>query len=357
MNSKEKRLFETLCDFEGPGPDPSLLQYATPHVLGLLFFNRMQAAAYGTLNKNGLLGQVHREFRNSLRNAYEQNLIKNRSFYACVEQVSKALSGLECQYAMLKGAVLCGLYPKGYRTSNDIDLLVLPEDVTDIGKALNAAGFQQGNVRSDQFIPASRRDIIQSKMMRGETVPYVKEVNLPGMRFLEVDLNFSLDYKNNRDDIPGNLLQRVHTAVIDGLSVRTLEQNDFFIHLCCHLYKEASTLPWVRMNRDMTLYKYCDIDFLLSKMTPRATARMFGRARELGLERVCSYAIVQTSALLDVKNQPALDTAQSLLRDHHDWFHTVISPEDNKAFVYEEKDIRERFYLENRCSCLKEATE
>ena len=354
MNREEKEVFRTLCNFEGTGPDPSLLQYATPHVLGLLFFNRMQAVAYGVLKQRNLLGQVNREFRNSLRSAYEQNLIKNHSFFQCVEQVCEALSGFEHKYAMLKGAVLCARYPQGYRTSNDIDLLLLPEHVTAIGKALNAAGFQQGNIRNDHFIPAARREIIESKMTRGETVPYVKEVGLPGMRFLEVDINFSLDYKNSRDGILGSLLNRAQTTVVDGLTVPTLEPSDFFIHLCSHLYKEASTLPWVRMKRDMTLYKYCDIDLLLSEMTPRATARMFERAKELGLERVCSYAIVQTAAFFDARNQEALRAAQSMLRDRPDWVHTVISPEDNKVFVYNERDIGTRFFMENRAADLKE---
>ena len=58
------------------------------------------------------------------------------------------------------------------------------------------------------FIPAARREIIESRMTRGETVPYVKEVGLPGMRFLEVDINFSLDYKNSRDGILGSLFCR-----------------------------------------------------------------------------------------------------------------------------------------------------
>ena len=44
-----------------------------------------------------------------------------------------------------------------------------------------------------------------------------------------------------------------------GISVNILGDEDFFLHLCAHLYKEATTLPWIEMHRDMTLYKYCDI--------------------------------------------------------------------------------------------------
>ena len=96
---------------------------------------------------------------------------------------------------MLKGAVLCGKYPNGCRTSNDIDLLLLPEHITELGDVLEAAGFRQGELKSGAFVPATRREIIASRMMRGETVPYILELRLPMMQYLEVDLNFSLTTK------------------------------------------------------------------------------------------------------------------------------------------------------------------
>lgn len=113
----------------------------------------------------------------------------------CIRYITEVLSKCSCTYAMLKGALLCRCYPEGYRTSNDIDLLVHPSDVTLIANALSAAGFRQGSVRNDRFIAATRQEIIESKMMRGETVPFIKEMNLPGMKYLEVDINFFLDYK------------------------------------------------------------------------------------------------------------------------------------------------------------------
>ena len=185
MNEKEKRLFFCLCDFLHADREEirSLLhEGATPHVLGQLFFNRMQAVAYGTLKKHNLLGKVNREFRNCLKSAYMQNLEKNKSFFECVQYIEDILSSCQCKYALLKGAYLCKYYPGGFRTSNDIDLLVDPRDVTEIGKALTKAGFKQGNIRNDKFEPATRKEIIESKDRRkaGITAPpnglYLKSV-------------------------------------------------------------------------------------------------------------------------------------------------------------------------------------
>ena len=89
MRQKEKELFKSLCSFKEDTFDESLLDAATPTVLGHLFFNRMQGVAYGTLKKYDLLGKVNREFRNSLKDAYNQNLEKNNSFFKCVFHVFK----------------------------------------------------------------------------------------------------------------------------------------------------------------------------------------------------------------------------------------------------------------------------
>ena len=354
MKEKEKQLFKALCKFKDTFSDPSLIAFATPAVLGHLFFNRMQGIAYDTLKKNRLLGKVNREFRNSLGVAYDQNVQKNRSFRKCVLMLSEILSPCNCKFAMLKGAFLCAHYPDGYRTSNDVDLLVLPKDVTTIGNLLIASGFQQGNVRNGEFIPATRQEIIESKMMRGETVPYIKEVNLPFMKFFEVDINFSLDYKNGDGDILADMLSNVCSKNEKDLSVPTLDDADFFIHLCAHLYKEATTLPWIEMHRDMTLYKYCDIYLLLSEMTEAQLQRVFARAAELRMEKICAYAILETMGLFDMDSPLAYDTSYAALGNDPSFCVRVISPKDKKTLMYQTADVTERFFMESRASDLKE---
>ena len=354
MKQQEKLLFKQLCNFKSHNFDESLLDYASPEVLGHLFFNRMQATAYEVLQSRGLIGKVNREFRNSLKLSYEQSVEKNESFFRCVEYLNGILSDIKGKYAMLKGAYLCRYYPKGCRTSNDIDILVLPSDVSEIGSILAREGFRQGNIRNGEFFPASRREIIESKMTRGETVPYIKEVNMPGMKFLEVDINFSLDYKNSNTDALAEILSRVTIQDIDGLSVPTLEPVDFFIHLCSHLYKEATTLPWVEMNRDMTLYKYCDIYSLLEDMTDEETETVFDRASDLGIEQVCAFAVIQTAALFDVENTLSIFISENILRGNPDFIHTVVSPKDKKILVYKNKSITERFFSNYRKNNLKE---
>lgn len=350
MQKKEKELFKQLCSFRSDRFDKELLQHASPAVLGHLFFNRMQGAAYSVLKKNECLGAVNREFRNSLKGAYEQNVERNRSFFQCVRLLSGLLAQCGCSAAMLKGALLCRLYPEGCRTANDIDLLVHPRDVGLLGRALSEAGFRQGNIRNGAFIPAARREIIESKLTRGETVPYILEIGLPYMRFLEVDINFSLDYKNSAPDV----LERMLNDTVVNEGIVTLNRSDFLIHLACHLYKEAATLPWVKMKRDMTLYKYADLYLLLDRMSDSEISEFFRRAEERGLGKICAFTVLQTAELFDLKAPALLTQAKEALLEEKDFLHRVVSPGEKKTYLYRTRDITERFFLDDRVSDLRE---
>ena len=61
MNNYEKKLFWSLVKYDNDCIDESLFEYATPEVLGYLFFNRMQGVAYGVLKKNKATNKKNRE--------------------------------------------------------------------------------------------------------------------------------------------------------------------------------------------------------------------------------------------------------------------------------------------------------
>lgn len=350
MKKEEKDLILKLSCVNKRGKDrleELTSKYATPAVLGNLFFNRMSGVAYSVLKEEGLLGYVSREFRNSLRDSYEYNILKNEDFFKAVEYLSNILKDLNGKYAALKGALLCSLYPKGLRTSNDIDLLVRPEDISEIGKTLLDAGFRQGYVRNSSFIPASRKEIIESKMTRGETVPYILQTNYQFLKFLEVDINFSLDYKNSNDDSVDSMIRRGVRADCGGYSVNTLDKYDFFIHLCLHLYKEASTLPWIKMKRDMTLYKFCDISATLDSFH-LDKEKLFKRARKLEADKIVACVILWTSGLFPLEDEDILSESRNILLFDADIMDVVFSPAEKKQYKYLEKDIRRRFFSENR---------
>lgn len=358
MNQNEKELVLRLCRFQNPDKEilTELIEKGamTPAVLGELFWNRAAGIAGSILEGEGLLPLLPREARTALRGVRIQNREYNRSFFRCVGELHDTLRSCGNHYAMLKGAYLCAKYPEGCRTSNDVDLLVPPEYLSEIGEVLIAGGYRQGAVKNGEFIPAKREEIIRSRMLRGETVPYIKEVNLPYLRYFEVDINFSLDYKNGKSDVVSELVKR--SAVVDAgdVKIRTLASDDFFLHLCAHLHKEATTYPWIRMKRDMTLYKYIDIYMLLHEMTVTAAEGIAERARELELYQSCYFAVSETTALFGDEGDAGAHILSGLSGVDTDDLLSVISPEDKKRYRYTEKDAVCRFFCDDREKLLRE---
>jgi len=132
--------------------------------------------------------------------------------------------------------------------------------------------------------------------------------------------------------------------------LQTLCEEDFFLHLCGHLYKEAATLPWIQMKRDMTLYKYCDIYMLMRRMTER----LMCRAEALHMLDILCFAILQTAELFASANCIAVQRAAKAMLGREAFLHTVISPKDRKTLRYTEPSVWERFFSEDRTALLEE---
>lgn len=353
MNQKEKELFLELCAFHNPNAKKieRLLNVgaATPEVLGMLFANRMAGVAYHVLVKTALLDAVDREFRNSLCHEFMLNVKINEDFLGCINFLSKELDASGVRYALLKGAYLCYRYPWGSRTSNDIDVLIAPEDVGKVSTMLKMAGFRQGYLKKGVFVPATRQQIIESKMTRGETVPFIKETKLPLVKYLEVDLNFSLDYKNSDDTSLKEMLAHTRSVTVGASSqIRTLALDDFILHLCTHLYKEATTLPWIRMKRDMTYYKYCDIYMLLQRFTGEDLEGLLQRARSMDMEKEFLYAMYSVESLFELSKLLLYEG----LYPNYD-FTEVIAPAEKRKYGYTQKDVKKRFFSKDRISLLE----
>ncbi len=355
MNQKEKQLFLNLCSFLDPDKDKigGLIEQgaATPELLGYLFANRMAGVAYGVLEKTELLSSVDREFRNSLKGAWTLNEKLNADFFGCLNYLTTQLDSCGVPYALLKGAYLCGKYPVGYRTSNDIDVLINPEDVGKVSTKLKLAGFKQGYLKNGKFVEATRQQIIESKMTRGETVPFIKEIKLPYIKYLEVDLNFSLDYKNSDDDSVRKMLERTQTVTVRNAKVRTLCPEDFFLHLCAHLYKEATTVPWIRMKRDMTFYKYADIYMLISEMSDDAQDKLLATANDSCLEKELAYCLDSIKYFFDMPDSRLMHYVEK--RNNAD-LNCVIAPTEKKLYRYIENDVVKRFFAKDRMKLLNE---
>jgi len=357
---KENTLILELCKFidydKAKLEDLMSQSIHWPYVLGQLLFHRMGGAAYYTIRGCGLLGKVNREFRNSVKMAYDSGKTKSESLKSSLTMFRDIIGSADFPYALLKGAYLVSLYPTGLRTSNDLDVLISQKDLSKMETSLKSAGFVQGNIRNFNFTPASRTEILHSRMNRGETIPFVQAIDLPDMEWLEIDINFSLDFKAKQEnDTVDSLLCDVRPLIeTEKEPLLTLSPADFMIHLCCHLYKEATVYAWVEMERDLSIYKFADIYLLLSKWTETMFySDLSARINEHVLNRECYYALLRTKELFDIKNVELDKLLSDICPENIDFLTEIIRPDKSIAYRYDE-DFTDWLFMSGRKDYLHE---
>lgn len=327
-----------------------------PYLLGQIQYNRLGGVAYEAFRQTGILEHMNREFRNTLTETYRQNKIKTESFCLAEAQLARLFSGADFPYAFLKGAYLVQMYPLGMRTSNDYDVLLQPGSVAAAEQLLKEAGFAQGDVKTGVFRPASRSEIISSRMNRGETVPWIKQVDLPGQKYVEIDLNFSLDFQaKGQSGLVAAMLQNAQPLVeTAGGLLYTLAPADFLLHLCCHLYKEATVVNWVKMGRDQCLYKFVDIYlFLTSCLNPDLADALAAQAGTCHLEEACYYALHYAAELFGMSD-PLLENLLHQIKPADERIlRRIVDPSTQKSYLFQE-EFQDWVFLPDRMERLKE---
>lgn len=303
-------------------------------ILGGLILNRIVGIAYDKLD----FCQFNKESVRTLtmlRQYYEQQY---DVFVQKLSIVADILSSLDIQYAFLKGAVLTPtLYKKGQRISNDVDILIEACDATKVHNLLCKNGFIQGSCGPDGLIrSASRREIIHAKINCGETVPYLRYF---GDDLVEVDVNFSLDSvaKGTEQCVCDMLDRCIQIQLNNALCLPSLDQVDFFIHLCCHLYKEATTYEWLVHRRDLMLYKFADINIYLHTYGNELFFHcLCSRVKSFELEKECYYTLTNSIIIYpNLMSIAGLSNALNELRPNNtDYMRFIFSPLEKRVYEH-----------------------
>ncbi|HEY5588710.1 MAG TPA: nucleotidyltransferase family protein [Candidatus Paceibacterota bacterium] len=325
-------------------------------LLGYTLINRVCGNVLSHLIKNNVIDSLSDEFSNNLYTIYNTNIIKTRKFKSNIKYISSILHGCDFSYALLKGAYLTTqIYEEGLRTSNDIDILINYTDIMKCQKLLVENGFIQGSYNKiNGIVPATREKIIQSRMNYGETIPFIKILDEAP---LEVDINFSVDFKPSANKtIVKELLDNTIDIEFEGYIFKTLNDVDFLIHLCCHLYKEATTYNWVVSKRDLTLYKFIDINVFLKKFAGESFYKtLIKKIKLFNVEKECYYTLTNSSIIFP--GLRAVTQFENLLiaikPQNTDFMKQIIWPTKDKIFEYS-IDFEDWFFCNNRLEKLKE---
>lgn len=308
------------------------------YVLGKLMINRLGALAFYNIQRLGLTQGLNREFLTPLKDVYYSCKKKNAAFQGLLCDFCGMLNRSEIKteqlkYALLKGSALSQVYPEGTRTCNDIDVLTDRNGATVLSEILLGNGFVQGWVRNGILFEAKRSEIVSAVLNRGETIPFVKKTGIEECPIFEVDVNLSLDYKADRDSSRINemLLSAQPSITTAAGPLMSLAKEDFIIHLCCHIYKEATIYNWVRFGRDQGLYKYIDVYSCLYNENDLFFERLIERIRRLGLSHECEYVFY---VLKEMYLEPFTELFEIISGGKTNTFNIIYDPRSKKRYSF-----------------------
>lgn len=238
-------------------------------ILGYLCYHRVSGLAYEIMNSIDVRKLDFPVFF-TIYMIHESQGIRTNLQLEYIRIISSKLCEANIRHVFLKGAVLSHtIYPVGARASNDIDILISKETILEVKELLNDLGFLQGkyDYKKDVVNEADQDTLTRSLNTRGEMFPFIKIINGRTIKTVDVDVNFSLDWRPNSSNgvVDYFLDERVLVSTENIFSIYSLKEEHLFIHLCSHLYKDAVILDIVKKRKVLDLYKFVDIYIFIQK--------------------------------------------------------------------------------------------
>jgi len=146
-------------------------------------------------------------------------------------------------------------------------------------------GYIQGeyDFNAKTFKPLSREKSLMWSTKINNLYPFKRIVESDYLTYTLVDFCFSLDLK--RDFIPVEIM--MDRAKIKN-NILCLDKEDFFIHLCTHLYKEAINTIDVVWGSDLNLIKFCDAREFITK---QLDSNLSDKSIMFSIEHNLNYAL------------------------------------------------------------------
>lgn len=262
-----------------------------PEVYRIAIKNRVIGLAYHNLERLKLSYLVPSKYRRNGMFYTLGNGMRNKSLIMEYKNIIKKMNdeGIKC--APLKGVFLVpNLYENyGSRDMNDVDILINRKDSKKVLKIMEELGYLQGrfNQEINDIENYTKEKKMLWKMKMNNLCPFVKKSGSEYHKYYKFDFSFNLDL-----DITVDPVQEMLDGAdeIDGMHY--LKPKDFFLHLCCHLYKEATNAEWIYINSDINLIKFCDVrEYIQQKMDKTSLKESVNFAKEYGLEKAIYFTV------------------------------------------------------------------
>jgi Uncharacterised nucleotidyltransferase len=196
---------------------------------------------------------------------------RNRAILAEMDELVGALDNYRDDVLLRKGAYLVPLVygDPGLRPMVDIDLLVRPEVARDVARVLAERGYRTDMVGADRrSTKPLTRYIEVFWRMHTNNAPVVSRIvaDNPYVEVFAVDVVTALFPPRSQYRLPvADIFDRSGDFRLpSGRAARVMDHVDLLIDLCCHLFKESTTVRYLHRGKHQRLIQYCDIAEVLA---------------------------------------------------------------------------------------------
>ena len=201
---------------------------------------------------------------------YYSNSLRNKDYLAELVTIDRLLKENDIEILCAKGAFLIhNLYNIHSRSVSDMDVFARESDLKRITRVLTENGYQFSN-KFDwselAIIPMSRKQELFWQLESHNLPPLSKKSDNPFLGAFNIDVSTKFFLKTDRYsfDIDG-LFSRADTFSLNDSTLNVLCKEDFLIHLCCHLFREAKSDACMHIGQDLNLIKFCDINEFINR--------------------------------------------------------------------------------------------
>ena len=253
--------------------------------------NKVLNLLYRNLIKLNLEKNIPHYYKMLFDDSCSCNYIRNEHKLLELEYIQKQAKDNGILMAVVKGGYLIdNIYrDRGIRKTNDIDILIRRSDIKLLHNMMLQNGYQYGeyNSTSNSVIPPSKVQNMLYKTRMYNLLPYVKIDNSVPRKTVIFDFSFALDFSLDTTPVE----EMLESAVLKNNAL-TLQPEHFFIHMCCHHYREASNVAWILLGKDLNLIKFCDVrEFVLQNMNESTILKAVEFAKKHHLEKAVYFTI------------------------------------------------------------------
>ncbi|WP_082084151.1 nucleotidyltransferase family protein [Paenibacillus beijingensis] len=218
---------------------------------------------------------------------------RNKVYLHEITTISKAFEKEDLPFVPLKGAYLIPHMYKnhGIRTVNDMDCLIRRSDVKRVRSIMQTLGYVEGDYdkKSNTILPVKREKAILWQTNMNNLLPFLKLHQSEYAQVTQIDFSFSLDLELKMEPVEIMINESIKDP---ASSFHYLNPVHFFIHQCCHHYKEASNASWVALNSDLNLIKFCDVrEYILQFMNNDSLKVAVEFSKKTGLEEAVYFTL------------------------------------------------------------------